>query len=264
MSEENIQNDEQTNDTEQPEQSEQPTGETENQGQESMFDGLETGAEQQEEPTEGIRPDGLEDKFWDEENKQIKVDQVLESYKHLRKKVGEKFEVPEAYDLSATTIQFPEETINSFKEAGLTQKQAQAVATELQERLLSQVEQREVAVEMKELQNHWGSPSSESFQNRLQSVFDYAVEVIGDVEMAKNLTRSKGDVLMWEARLKGEMTKGRIEMRHPESKSMLSLHKVEQRMSDPRNNPSTPQYDSAFREETDRMWEQLERQGLGS
>ena len=60
----------------------------------------ETDMNSNEETLDIVKPDSVPDKFWDDEKKEVRVEALLESYRHLEKKLGEKkpFMVPESVD----------------------------------------------------------------------------------------------------------------------------------------------------------------------
>jgi len=100
------------------------------------------------------RPDGLPDKFWDEEKSDIRTDSLLKSYLTLEKRLGGQGQdiVPETVDDYAITPS--SELVNSdpalnarLHEAGFTQNQAQMVYDLAGEHLYPLVTQMSVEME---------------------------------------------------------------------------------------------------------------------
>jgi len=108
-----------------------------------------------EQPAENIsRPDGLPDKFWDEEKSDIRTDSLLKSYLTLEKRLGGQGQdtVPDTVDDYAITP--PSDLVNSdpalnarLHEAGFTQNQAQMVYDLAGEHLYPLVTQMSVEME---------------------------------------------------------------------------------------------------------------------
>ena len=100
------------------------------------------------------RPDGLPDKFWDEEKSDIRTDSLVKSYLTLEKRLGARGHdiVPETVDGYAITP--PSDLVNSdaalnarLHEAGFTQTQAQMVYDLAGEHLYPLVTQMSVEME---------------------------------------------------------------------------------------------------------------------
>ena len=108
-----------------------------------------------EQPSESTpRPDGLPDKFWDEENSDIRTDALLKSYLTLEKRLGGQGQdtVPETVDGYSITppsdLVNPDPSLNArLHEAGFTQNQAQMVYDLAGEHLYPLVTQMSVEME---------------------------------------------------------------------------------------------------------------------
>jgi len=109
----------------------------------------------QAQPVESAtRPDGLPDKFWDEEKSDIRTDSLLKSYLTLEKRLGGQGQdtVPESVDGYSITppsdLVNPDPSLNArLHEAGFTQNQAQMVYDLAGEHLYPLVTQMSVEME---------------------------------------------------------------------------------------------------------------------
>jgi len=196
-----------------PENGVPETPETQNveQQPETVFDGVETKPPTKEEPAEDLvntpekppedetetetaeRPDWLPEKFKTPED-------LVKAYNEMGAKIREKNEPPEAYELKVTTgdeeknIDLTEAEVEVFKDANLTNDQAQKITQYFHEHVVPEIVNARAAIEKDRLSVAWNlEPGSEEFAQQLSQVKSWADQNLPDTVVAE-LSRSASGV----------------------------------------------------------------------
>jgi len=116
---------------------------------------------------QAMRPENLPDKFWDQENGSVRVDEMTKSYQELERKLGgaESLSAPPSADdyeisIDDSVIETDSDVNARLHAAGLTQAQAQTVYELANEKLMPIVAEMSGAFEAnnqtERLKNHFG------------------------------------------------------------------------------------------------------------
>lgn len=126
---------------------------------------------QNEGSVESERPSWLPEKFKTPED-------LVASYNELGKKIREKYEAPEKYEVPADLkFQAPDELLSAFKAANLTQEQASAALQAIDMTLIPAFAEAQKAAEINKLAQAWAlSPESEEFEARRAKIARWAKE----------------------------------------------------------------------------------------
>jgi len=178
-------------------QAEVAAPEAENQEPETMFDGVEvaTEPEAQEElvntpENPDARPDWLPEKFKSPE-------ELVKAYNEMGAKIREKVEPPEQYeltDLDGQQVELTEKDVEAYKEAGLTNDQAQKLMKYFYEAVVPDLIEAKVGVEKDRLAMEWGvKPDSNEFTQQLANVKAWANQNLPD-SLVTELSRTASGV----------------------------------------------------------------------
>ena len=174
----------------QPEQTQQP---------ETILDGVETPAP--EEPAEDVvdtpenpddRPEWLPEKFKTPED-------LVKAYNEMGAKIREKTEPPDSYELKVGDSENPEAVdltendVAAFKEAGLTNDQAQKITEYFYESVMPDIVQAKADIEKQQLAQEWnlGADSNE-FTQQLAKVKAWAQQNMPEAAVTELSRTAKG------------------------------------------------------------------------
>jgi len=116
---------------------------------------------------EAPRPEGIPDKFWDEQNSRLRTDALVKSYLELERRLGgvagrDAVPQPEEYaiELKNEVLTVDEDVNNRLRAAGFSQEQAQLVYDLASERLMPMVSEIasifEADSQISRLEKHFG------------------------------------------------------------------------------------------------------------
>jgi len=117
--------------------------------------------------TQSMRPDGVPEKFWDQENGQVRVEAMAKSYQELEHKLGspEESQIPESADayevtIDGTSIKTDVDINERLHAAGMSQDQVQTVYELANEKLMpalsDMASQLEANAQTERLKEHFG------------------------------------------------------------------------------------------------------------
>lgn len=164
---------------------------------ETIFDGVEV--PKQPEPQEELvdtpvkpedRPEWLPEKFKSPE-------ELVKAYNEMGTKIREKVEAPEQYELTnldGDPLELTEQDIETYKEAGLTNDQAQKLVKYFYEAVVPDIIDAKVGVEKDRLALDWGVKSdSNEFTQQLASVKAWANQNLPE-SLVNELSRTASGV----------------------------------------------------------------------
>jgi len=171
---------------------------TDNQEPETIFDGVET---PEPEATQDdvvntpenpdARPEWLPEKFKSPE-------ELVKAYNEMGAKIREKSEPPESYELTdkdGNAVELLEADIQAYKDAGLTNEQAQKLIGYFYESIVPAITEARVSVEKDRLAMEWGVKSDSSeFSQQLASVKAWAQQNLPE-SVVNELSRSASGVV---------------------------------------------------------------------
>ncbi len=144
----------------------------------TIFDGVETTPV--ETPTENVvdtpsnpdvRPDWLPEKFKTPED-------LVKSYNEMGTKIREKFEPPETYEITmpeGVESNLGEADVAAFKEAGLTNEQAQKLTEYFYQAIVPELQDARAGLEKERLADAWQlRPDSHEFAQQLTQIKSWA------------------------------------------------------------------------------------------
>lgn len=169
----------------------------------NLFAGVEPTPEPAPEPaspeqtpgTPHARPDDIPEQFWDAEKGEVRVPQLVKSWKEATKKFREKNEPPEEYDLQLPegVEALGEDDIQDMKDLGLTNEQAQKFVEYFYRTVVPEVQGAHLQVQQERLGRTWGmEPNSEPFQHRLATLKAWANQNLPDAAVAEMSKTANG------------------------------------------------------------------------
>jgi len=149
--------------------------------------------EEKTEEGEGERPEWLPEKFKTPED-------LVKAYHEMGTKIREKNEPPEAYDIKVTqgdeeqAIELSEAEVEVFKDANLTNDQAQKLTQYFHEHVIPEIVNAKAEVEKERLGLDWNmDPSSSEFTQQLAKVKSWAQQNLPEAAVTE-LSRSAAGV----------------------------------------------------------------------
>ena len=230
-----------------PENGVPETPETQNveqQTPETVFDGVETEPPTKEEPTEDLvntperpaeeepetetaeRPDWLPEKFKTPE-------ELVKAYNEMGKKIREKSEPPESYDIAVSkgdeqeAIELTDAEVEVFKDANLTNEQAQKITQYFHEHVVPELIEAKASIEKDRLAMEWGmDASSNAFTQQLAQVKSWAQQNLPD-SIVTELSRSAAGVRtmanMMEQGAQGQRVSGSTSESRPDKAQLMEM-----------------------------------------
>ena len=180
------------------------------------------------------RPSGLPDAFWDEQKKQVKLDELIAAYNDLAKRDDNLVEtnlrnIPESYDQYRINIPSPlldvdEDILKRFYEKGFTNEQAQLVYDLAGERVLPVLDEMSINFEaerqLEKLARHFGGRdkfnevsrqlSAWAKQNVNPEVYDALASTSEGVIALYNMMSSAEPSLLKEGAETGELSEASL------------------------------------------------------
>lgn len=220
------------------------TQNVEQQAPETIFDGVETEPPTKEEPTEELvntpekppedeaetqtqeRPDWLPEKFKTPED-------LVKAYNEMGAKIREKNEPPESYEITVTkgdeqeAIELTEGEVEAFREAGLSNEQAQKITQYFHDKVVPEIIEAKAAIEKDRLALEWGmDASSNAFTQQLAQVKAWAQQNLPD-SVVTELSRSAAGVRtmanMMEQGAQGQRVTGNTADSRPDKSQLMEM-----------------------------------------
>lgn len=176
------------------------------------------------------RPEWLPEKFETPEA-------LAQSYKHLEQKLGGKSEVPEQYELELPegVDELPEDDIEAFKDAGLSNEAAQKLVNYMTENVIPQMREQNVEYQTQKLASSWGmtnedgSPDTEALATRVAAVKQWADKNVPEGVVKELSTTASGVQSLYnlmKAKGKGTQSSGQA--------APVDPNQLQQMVNDPR------------------------------
>ena len=162
------------------------------------------------------------------------MDEMAKSYVELEKLQGRQFKIPEKYEIEGVD----EATEALLKKNGFSQEQAKFYIEQQRDAVdtaRQQAANANAQLEYERLQRAWKIDPADQVatKQRLQSVFDYAVDLFGSADLAKVMTTTAQQVLALESQMKAKMAEGLPFAGHPESPKPVSRERLDAIVRDP-------------------------------
>lgn len=166
----------------------------------SMFEGVETHPPEQEQADNVVdtpenpdaRPEWLPEKFKSPED-------LVKAYNEMGRKIREKSEPPEQYELQMPEglegdVTMTDDDIAAFRDAGLTNDQAQKLVHYFSESVIPALVEERTSIERDRLANTWGvDASSQDFAQKMTNLKSWASRNLPE-EVVQELGRSASGV----------------------------------------------------------------------
>lgn len=146
-----------------------------------------------EEETTAERPEWLPEKFKSPED-------LAKSYTELEKKLGERNEVPETYELTYGDQQVPleEDDVAFFKEVGLSNEQAQKVYSQLMDTVVPELQKARTETEVTKLSSAWNMDTdSVQFKERMGKLSAWAKNNMPEEAVSHLRSSAEGVQALW-------------------------------------------------------------------
>lgn len=146
-----------------------------------------------EEETAAERPEWLPEKFKSPED-------LAKSYTELEKKLGERNEVPETYELTYGDQQVPleEDDVAFFKEVGLSNEQAQKVYSQLMDTVVPELQKARTETEVTKLSSAWNMDTdSVQFKERMGKLSAWAKNNMPEEAVSHLRSSAEGVQALW-------------------------------------------------------------------
>ena len=220
------------------------TQNVEQQPPETVFDGVDAEPPAKEEPTEDLvntperppeeepdtetaeRPDWLPEKFKTPED-------LVKAYNEMGAKIREKNEPPESYEIviprggEQVAIELTDAEVEFFKDANLTNEQAQKLTQYFHENVVPEVIEAKAAIEKDKLALEWGMDgNSNAFTQQLAQVKSWAQQNLPD-SIVTELSRSAAGVRtmanMMEQGAQGQRVSGSTSESRPDKAQLTEM-----------------------------------------
>lgn len=146
-----------------------------------------------EEETAAERPEWLPEKFKSPED-------LAKSYAELEKKLGERNEIPETYELTYGDQQVPleEDDVEFFKEVGLSNEQAQKVYSQLMDTVVPELQKARTETEVTKLSSAWNMDTgSVQFKERMGKLSAWAKNNMPEEAVSHLRSSAEGVQALW-------------------------------------------------------------------
>lgn len=146
-----------------------------------------------EEETTAERPEWLPEKFKSPED-------LAKSYAELEKKLGERNEIPETYELTYGDQQVPleEDDVAFFKEVGLSNEQAQKVYAQLMDTVVPELQKARTETEVAKLSGAWNMDTdSVQFKERMSKLSAWAKNNMPEEAVSHLRSSAEGVQALW-------------------------------------------------------------------
>jgi hypothetical protein len=257
--------------------------ETAQEGNGTLFDGVETPEAQVNEPNPqgndpntlvktdpATRPEGLPEKF-------SSVEELAQAYNEMGKKIRDKFNLPEGYDspdqllseftqlkeknkppesyeltLPEGVEELSEDDVQLFKEVSLNNEQAQKVVDYVIEAVVPAIQEAKVEVEKERLARTWNmDPKTPYFSERMSSIKQWADQNLPKA-VVQELSQSSNGVNAIYKMMQAGFEKSQVSGQTSEPK--LNMIDIQSMVNDDRY-----WTDAAFRQEVERKVQNLHR-----
>ena len=176
-----------------------------------------------EEPTEEERPEWLPEKFKSPE-------ELVKAYNEMGKKIREKSEPPESYEIQledGTDLELTEEDAQTFKDAGLTNDQAKHLSQYFHNTVMPALIEAKTEIEVERLSNEWNMPAdSNEFQQQLAKAKAWANQNLPDAvtqELSRSAKGVQTIVSLMEQGAKGNKAVGESSSPRPAKSDLMNL-----------------------------------------